>query len=378
MSGKRDYYDILGVQKGTSKDEIKKAYRKIAMQHHPDRNPDNKESEAIFKEASVAADVLLNDEKRTKYDQFGHAGVDGSSGGFGGGQGFSDFGDLGDIFGDLFGDILGGGRRSSGGRRRSYGKPGADLQTTMNISFKEATFGIEKELKIQRKVVCTACSGSGSADGAGPSTCDGCNGYGEVRRQQGFFTMASPCPKCRGTGQIITNPCKKCNGDGRVSKQVTLEVKVPAGIDDGQRLKLAGEGDSGVKGGQSGDLYVIIAVDDHEFFKREEYDVMCTVPISFSQAALGATIEVPTLSGKVEMKIPSGTQSGKKMRLKGKGINKLTGYGIGDQVIDIQVETPTKLCSEQERLFRELEEYSNKSCNPMSVGFLDKVKNLFQ
>ncbi|GAB4016309.1 MAG: molecular chaperone DnaJ [Bdellovibrio sp.] len=372
---KRDYYEVLGVQRGAAKEDIKRAYRKLAMQYHPDRNPNNKDAEAKFKEASEAAEVLLDDEKKRRYDQFGHAGVDGMGGGFGGGGFSGDFADLGDIFGDIFGDILGGGRRRGG--RRSSGRPGADLQMEVNISFKEAAFGVSKTIHVQRQVQCEECSGSGAQKGSGPTTCDMCQGMGEVRRQQGFFTVATTCPKCQGSGQMIKDPCKSCHGQGRKKKRVELEVKIPAGIDEGQRLKLSNEGDAGVMGGPNGDLYVQIKIDEHEIFERDGFDVHCRVPISFSQAALGAEIEVPTLDGKVMVKIPEGVQSGEKMRLRSKGITKLGGYGQGDQIITIHVETPTKLSSEQKDLFKKLAALENNS-NPMSRGFFDKVKELFQ
>lgn len=377
MSTKRDYYEILGVQKGSSKDEIKKAYRKLAMQYHPDKNPDNKEAEAKFKEASEAAEVLLDDDKKARYDQFGHAGVNGQ-GGFGGG-GFQqgDFGDFGDIFGDIFGDMLGGrGGRGRGGRR-STGRPGDDLQMGIDIDFSEAAFGCEKTISLTKNVKCDTCNGSGAKAGSSPTTCDYCNGHGEVRRQQGFFTVSSTCPKCNGSGQMIKDPCGTCHGQGKKKKKVDLQVKVPAGIDQGQRLKLSNEGDAGSNGGPNGDLYVVINIRPHEIFERDEFDVHCTVPISFSKAALGAEMEVPTLSGKVALKIPAGTQSGVKMRLKGKGIQRLGGYGVGDQIVTVHVETPTKLTSEQKELFQRLAEVDENS-NPMSRGFFDKVKDLFQ
>jgi molecular chaperone DnaJ len=367
---KRDYYDILGVDKSSSKDEIKKAYRKLALKYHPDRNPDNDEAEAKFKEASEAADVLLNDEKKQRYDQFGHAGVDGQGFG-GGGAGFNDFGDLGDIFGDIFGDFLGGGRRRGGGRSR--GRPGNDLQMPIDLTFEEAAFGVEKEVSVSKFVNCEPCGGTGGKS----NTCDMCQGMGEVRRQQGFFTMASTCPKCQGTGQMITDPCSSCNGQGRNKKKVDLAVKVPAGIDAGQRLKLTGEGDSGQNGGHSGDLYVVVNIKEHEFFERDGFDIHCKVPISFSQAALGAELEVPTLEGKVAVKVPAGTQSGKRMRLKGKGIQKLGGYGLGDQILTVHVETPTKLTSEQREIFEKLGGMEGEGCNPMSRGFFDRVRDLF-
>lgn len=377
MSTKRDYYEILGVQKNSSKDDIKKAYRKLAMQFHPDRNPDNKEAEAKFKEASEAADVLLDDEKKARYDQFGHAGVNGQ--GFGGGAGGfqGDFGDFGDIFGDIFGDMLGGGRGRRGGAGRSRGRPGDDLQMGIDIDFSEAAFGCEKIIPITKNVKCDTCNGSGAKAGSSPTSCDYCHGHGEVRRQQGFFTVSSTCPKCQGSGQMIKDPCGACSGAGKKKKKVDLQVKVPAGIDQGQRLKLSQEGDAGTQGGPNGDLYVVINIKPHEIFERDEFDVHCMVPISFSQAALGAEMEVPTLAGKVALKIPAGTQSGVKMRLKGKGIQRLGGYGQGDQIVTVHVETPTKLSNEQKELLKRLSELDHNS-NPMSRGFFDKVKDLFQ
>jgi len=375
---KRDLYEVLGVDKGAGKDEIKKAYRKLAMKYHPDRNPDNAEAEAKFKEASSAAEVLLDENKKSRYDQFGHAGVDGQGGGGFGGQQGGDFGDLGDIFGDIFGDILGGGRRGGGGRRRSAARPGNDLQMSVAVEFSEAAFGCEKTIQITRLADCGTCHGSGAKEGSKPVTCDMCGGMGEVRRQQGFFTVSQTCPKCQGSGQSISDPCGKCHGDGRSRKKTDLSVKVPAGIDHGQRLKLSGEGDAGIKGGPGGDLYVVIDIQDHELFERDGFDVHCTIPISFSKAALGADIEVPTLDGKVSVKVPAGTQAGKKMRLKGKGIQRLGGYGQGDQIMHIHVETPQKLSKEQEELFQKLSEFDNESSNPMSRGFFEKVKDLFQ
>lgn len=382
MSGKRDYYEVLGVAKGASKDEIKKAYRKLAMQYHPDKNPGNAEAEAKFKEASHAADILMDDQKRSMYDRMGHAAEQGGMGGGGfQGGGFSgDFGDLGDIFGDIFGDILGGqrGRGSRGGARRSRAQAGDDLQTEIIVTFEEAAFGVEKEIQINRSVACETCHGSGAKKGSGPVTCDMCQGHGEVRRQQGFFTIAQPCPKCHGTGQTIKEVCETCHGRGKNKKKEKLSVKVPAGIDEGQRLKLSGQGDTGLNGGPSGDLFVLIHIQEHEFFKRDEFDVICEVPISFSQAAMGTEIEVPTLGGRVSMKIPEGTQSGQKMKLRNKGITKLGGYGFGDQIITIHVETPTKLSKEQRELFARLSELEQNSSNPMTKGFFDRVRELFQ
>lgn len=379
MSQKRDYYEVLGVSKTATKDEIKKAYRKLAMQYHPDKNPGNAEAEAKFKECSHAADILMDDQKRSMYDRMGHSAEQGGmgGGGFGGFQG-GDFGDLGDIFGDIFGDILGGQRRGGRGRSRSRAQGGDDLQTEMFVKFEEAAFGVEKELHIHRSAQCDTCHGSGAKKGSGPTTCDMCQGHGEVRRQQGFFTIAQPCPKCQGSGQMIKDPCETCHGKGRTKKKEKLSVKVPAGIDEGQRLKLSGQGDAGVNGGPAGDLYVLIHLQEHEFFKRDEYDVLCEVPISFSQAALGCEIEVPTLGGRVAMKIPEGTQAGQKMKLRNKGITKLGGYGFGDQIITIHVETPTKLNKEQREIFKSLQEMEQNSSNPMTKGFFDRVRELFQ
>lgn len=355
---KRDFYEVLGVDKNADKDAIKKAYRKLAMKYHPDRNPDDKDAEAKFKEASEAAEILLDENKRSRYDQFGHAGVDGQSGfGAGGFQG-GDFGDLGDIFGDLFGDVFGGGSRRRGGGR-SRGRRGEDMQMHIDVTFEEAAFGCEKEVSLVRNIV---------KEGTTPQTCSTCNGHGEIRRQQGFFTIAQTCPYCQGSGEIAE----------KVKKKVKLSVKVPAGIDHGQRLKLSGEGDLGSNGGPNGDLYVQILIAEHEFFERDHFDVHCEVPITFSQAALGAKVEVPTLNGKVEMTIPTGTQSGKRMRLKGKGIEKLGGYGQGDQIITVTVETPSKLTDEQREIFQRLAELEESKCNPSSHGFFEKVREFFQ
>lgn len=358
MSGKKDYYQVLSVAKGASKEEIKKAYRKLAMQHHPDRNPNNPQAEALFKEASEAAEVLLNDEKKARYDQFGHAGVDGMAGGGGGGFRGGDFGDLGDIFGDIFGEFMGGGGgQGRGGRRRSQGRKGDDLEVEVSVSFSEAAFGIEKELSFVKDVM---------KEGTTAKTCQACGGQGEIRKQQGFFIMAQTCYQCGGTGEVVQTTKKK----------TSLSVKIPAGIDDGQRLRVSGEGQPGVKGGPSGDLYVHVLVQTHELFKRDQQDVYCDVPISFSQAALGAEIEVPTLAGKVKLVIKPGTQSGQRQRLKGKGIARLDGRGIGDQIITLVLETPVDLTAEQRELFVKLQESEQKQ--PIAKGFFDKVKELFQ
>ena len=375
---KRDYYDILGLSRSASKDDIKKNYRKLAMRYHPDKNPGDTTAETKFKEASEAAEVLLNDQKRQAYDQFGHAGVSASGGRHGGAGGFSqDFPDLGDIFGDLFGDFMGRGR--SRRRGHSGGAPGNDLEMPLDISFEEAAFGKEKELSLPRYTSCRPCGGTGGKDGARPINCDMCRGHGEIRRQQGFFTVTAPCSKCHGTGHMVSVPCPSCHGRGRLKKTVNLSVKVPAGIDTDQRLKLSGEGDAGEMNGPHGDLFVRIRVREHSIFERDGEDVHCTVPVSFSQAALGAQVEVPTLTGKVSVNIPRGVQSGKKMRLKSKGIERLSASGYGDQIVTIHVETPTDLSKRQRDIFEELARLDgHQASHPMSKGFLDKVRELFQ
>ena len=375
---KQDYYDILGVSKSASKDDIKKSYRKLAMKHHPDRNPNDPRAESKFKEASEAASVLLDDSKKARYDQFGHAGVDGQAAGFGQGGGgfggFSDFGDFGDLFNSIFEEFGGGGRS----RRSSRARMGADLETAVRVSFEEAAFGVEKVINVGKMADCGTCGGSGAKAGTSAQSCKHCGGRGVVRRQQGFFTMETTCPICRGSGEVIVDKCSPCRGEGRVRKKNDLEVKIPAGIDDGQRLKLTGEGDCGAHGGPGGDLYVEIQIKPHELFERDGFNVHCTVPISFSQAALGAEMEVPTISGKVSFRIPAGTQSGKKMQLRGKGIGRLGAYGHGDQILHIHVETPTRLTGEQQEIFSQLAELEHKKCNPMSKGFFDRMRELFQ
>ena len=368
---KRDYYEVLGVGKNADKEQIKKAYRKLAMEHHPDRNPDNKQAELKFKEASEAAQVLLDQQKRSRYDQLGHAGMDGQAGN--GAGGFEGFSDLGDIFGDIFGDFFGHSKQQN---RRGYAHPGDDLQMNIHVDFKEAVFGAKKNISVRRNIPCNNCGGNGVRDGGRPSTCSTCGGAGEVRRQQGFFTMATTCPQCRGTGEMIKNPCHNCHGGGRVQKEVDLEVTIPGGIDEGQRLKLSREGDIGIGHAPSGDLYLVVNIEEHEIFTRDGFDIHCVLPISFSQAALGSEVKVPTLDGQVALRIPQGTQSGRKMRLKNKGIKHLGSYGQGDQIVQIHVETPTSLSSEQMELFRQLSHYDEKT-TPMGRSFFDKVKNLF-
>ncbi len=376
---KRDYYEILGVSRSASADELKKAYRKLAMQFHPDRNPGNKEAEEKFKEAAEAYEVLSDQQKRQAYDQFGHAGAQGFGGGpggmggfdFGGGGGFSS---INDVFGDIFGEVFGGGGGGGGGRSRS--RRGADLRYNLEIKFEEAAFGCEKVITIPKEVSCKTCQGSGAKPGTSPETCRTCKGSGEIRFQQGFFTLSKTCPDCSGAGSTIKNRCAECRGTGHMHEKVNLSVKVPAGIDSGQRLKLKGEGQPGERGAQSGDLYVVIDVRDHELFVRDGYDIQCTIPISFVQAALGAEIEVPTLEGAVKMKIPAACQNGKKFRLKGKGIAELSGSGRGDEIVTVFVEVPSKLSSEQKQLLEKFASLSGESF-PESQGFIRKMKEWF-
>lgn len=372
---KRDYYEILGVAKGTSGDELKKAYRKLALQFHPDRNPGDKKSEEKFKELSEAYEVLSDDKRRQMYDQFGHqASGQGGPGGFDYSQGFGGAGGFNDVFGDIFGDLFGSQRARGGGRRR--GRQGDDLTTSVDITFEEAAFGAEKVLNIQRAVACETCEGSGAKPGTKPETCGQCHGRGDVQFQQGFFSISRPCPRCHGSGQSIPNPCATCRGTGKTAKKSQIAVKIPAGVDTGQRLKLTGEGGAGENGGPAGDLYVSIQIAEHPIFERDEADVICEVPITFVQASLGAEIEVPTLEGRVKLNVPAGTQSHKVFRMKGKGIARLGSYGRGDQLIKIVVEVPSKLTSAQKQALQKFAEVSD-GAHPMNQGFFEKVRTLF-
>lgn len=368
MNGKRDYYELLGVNRNAGEEEIKKAYRKLALKHHPDRNPgDKQQAEEKFKEVSEAYQVLADPEKRAQYDQFGHAAF--GDGGLGRG-GFDFTSGFEDIFGDIFGEFFG-----SGTSRRRTRTRGEDLRYNLDISFEEAAFGSEKRIKIPRQGHCDTCHGSGCRPGSSPQTCPTCRGKGQVNYQQGFFTVSRTCNQCRGQGSIITNPCSSCNGAGRVRKLHTLSVKIPPGVDSGSRLKLRGEGESGVSGGPPGDLYVVIQVEPHPLFIRDGLDIICEVPISFAQTALGADIDVPTLEGKVKMKIPPGTQSGRVFRLKGKGMRDVQGYHQGDQHVRVVVETPTHLTPRQKELLKEFAALGGEE--PLAKGFFDKVKQIF-
>ncbi len=368
---KRDYYEILGVNRNASDTEIKKAYRRLAIKYHPDKNPGDKPAEDKFKELSEAYAVLSDGQKRAIYDQYGHAGM--NSGGFSSG-GF-DFGGspFEDIFGDIFGDVFSGGSR----RGSSRGRRGDDLRYNLTISFEDAAFGAEKTLQLPRKQTCESCDGSGARKGTRVQSCNTCRGAGQVRFQQGFFTMTRPCPDCRGEGKIIADPCPDCHGSGLIKKKRSLSLKIPAGVETDTRLKLNSEGEAGSQGGRPGDLYVVITVEDHPIFEREGHDVICEVPISFVQAALGCEIEVPTLEGKVSLKVPTGTQSGKIFKLTGKGIVSLQGYGRGDQMVILRVEVPTKLDARQRELLEEFAAVSGENIHPLGKGFLDKVKELF-
>ena len=369
MNGKKDYYELLGVQRSAGEDDIKKAYRKLALKYHPDRNPGDKQAEDKFKQVSEAYQVLSDPQKRAQYDQFGHAAF-GDSGPFAGGFDFT--AGFEDIFGDIFGEFFGAGTS----RRRSRGR-GEDLRYNLSLSFEEAVSGTEKKIKVPRHGTCETCRGTGARPGTAPQTCPTCRGRGQVSFQQGFFSVSRTCNQCHGQGTIISDPCPTCGGAGRVRKMHTLSVKIPPGVDTGSRLKLRGEGELGAGGGPAGDLYVVIHVEPHPIFVRDQLDIICDVPISFVQAALGAEIDVPTLDGKVKMKIPAGTQSGKVFRLKGKGVRDVQGYHQGDQHVRVTVETPTHLTSRQKELLKEFAAISGEEVNPLSKGFFDKVRELF-
>ncbi|HMH06852.1 MAG TPA: molecular chaperone DnaJ [Terriglobales bacterium] len=368
-NGKRDYYEVLGVARGATDQEIKSAYRKLALQFHPDRNPNNPDAEEKFKQASEAYGVLADGEKRAVYDRYGHAGL----GGGGGAQGF-DANDLGDIFGDFFGlgEIFGGGTR-----KRSRTQRGADLREDINLEFEEAVFGAETKVTVRRHESCEECRGSGAAAGKAPVTCRSCAGRGQVRYQQGFFSIARTCPTCQGTGSVITDPCSKCKGEGRVLRQRTVDAKVPAGVEDGTRIRFSGFGEGGLHGGPPGDLYVVLHVKEHPFFEREGNNLHCVIPISFTQAALGAEISVPTLEGEHVLKVPDGTQSGTTLRIRGKGVPVLNGHGKGDLFVEARVQTPGKLNKRQRELLQELEGLTQVENRPQRRTLLGKVKDIF-
>jgi len=365
---KRDYYEVLGINRDASEDEIKKNYRKLAMEHHPDRNPDNPKSEGRFKEAKEAYEILSDPNKREAYDQYGHAGVDPSMAKSGSAQGFSD------TFGDIFGDIFGG----HGGRSNVYS--GADLRYNMEISLEQAAHGTETKIRIPTMEACEICHGSGAKSGTTPITCPSCNGHGQVRMQQGFFSIQQTCPKCHGSGKFVASPCIKCSGAGRVKQQKTLLVKIPAGVDENDRIRLSGEGEDGVNGGPPGDLYVVINLTPHSVFQRDHNDLHCEMPISFTTAALGAEIEIPTIDGYAKIKVPAETQSGKIFRLRGKGIKGVRSRAHGDLLCHMVVETPIKLTTRQKELFHELEALNQEDSSrhsPRTKSWMNKVHEFF-
>lgn len=373
---KRDYYEVLGVSRDASVDEIKKAYRKLARQYHPDANPNDQNAEEKFKEISEAYVILCDPEKRANYDRFGHAGVNGQGfEGFGGG-GFGDFGGLGDIFEMFFG---------GGARRRTGPERGSDVRVDLELNLKEAAFGLEREIKVPRVETCSTCGGSGAAAGTKPKTCSACDGKGQVQFAQstpfGRIVQSRSCDRCHGTGQIIEKPCPTCRGAGQVRKTRSLKVKVPPGVDSGSRLRLAGEGEAGTRGGPSGDLYVYIHVKPHRIFRREEDDLICEIPISFVQAALGDEIDVPTLEGDTKLKIPEGTQTGTIFRMKGKGVPHVSGFGRGDQHFVVKVETPVRLSDKQKELLKEFASLGGpQQQSPGAAGeksFFEKMKDAF-
>jgi molecular chaperone DnaJ len=368
---KADYYEVLGVSRDCSESELKTAYRKLAMQFHPDRNPGNAKAEEKFKEASEAYGVLSDADKRAAYDRFGHAST---SAGFGGNGPFADAADLGDIFGDLFGEMFGGG---GGQRRGSRVQRGEDLRFDITIEFEDAVFGKETEIKVRRRENCAACHGAGTTSGRGPTVCAQCQGRGQLRYQQGFFSVARACANCGGTGTVITDPCTTCRGETRIAREFPMKVKVPAGVEDGTRIRYSGEGEAGRFGGPRGDLYVVLTVRPHDFFERDGYDLHCVVPISFPQAALGAEIQIPGLDGEVALRVAEGTQSGKEFRIRNHGVPHLNAGGRGDLLVEVMVQTPKKLSRTQRELVRQLADSMAIENKPASRNMLNKMKDLF-
>ena len=372
---KMDYYEVLQVERTASDTELKASYRRLAMQYHPDRNPNNPDAEEKFKACSEAYQVLSDPDKRAAYDRYGHAGVGAGAAGnpFAGGSPFAQ-GDLGDIFGDLFGEMFNMGVR---GGRASRAQRGRDIKFDLRLEFEEAVFGIEREITIRRAEACNDCTGTGSEGGRQPETCQQCGGRGQIRTQQGFFSVARTCPVCSGTGSIVRHPCKACRGDGRVQREHKILVKVPAGVENETRIRYAGEGDAGKWGGPNGDLYVLLEVRAHKFFERDGDDLHCVMPISFPQAALGTELEIETLHGPEMLKVPEGTQSGKEFRLRSKGVPHLNAHGRGDLIVEVRVQTPAKLTKQQKELMRQLGESMKVDNVPQSRGLFDKVKEMF-
>jgi molecular chaperone DnaJ len=378
---KRDFYEVLGVSRGASADEIKKAYRGKAKELHPDRNKDNPEAEAQFKEVNEAYECLKDEQKKAAYDRFGHAAFEGGMGGgprggARGGYGQGDFASaFSDVFEDLFGDFMGG--RPGGGGGRSRAQRGSDLRYNLRVTLEEAYKGVQKSINVPTSVACTACNGTGAEGGAEPQTCPTCSGMGKVRASQGFFTVERTCPTCGGAGQTIKNPCKSCHGAGRLEKERQLAVNIPAGVETGTRIRLAGEGEAGLRGGPAGDLYIFIEVREHALFQRDGVHLFCRVPVAMTVAAMGGEVEVPTIDGgRSRVKVPAGTQTGKQMRLRGKGMPALRGGGIGDMLIEVAVETPVNLTSKQRELLKEFERLSEDN-NPEGSTFFSKVRNFW-
>ncbi len=376
---KRDFYEVLGLSKGASADEIKKAYRRKAKELHPDRNADNPDAESQFKEAGEAYEILKDAEKKAAYDRYGHAAFEGGMGGGGRGpSGMGGQGDFGSAFSDIFDDLFGnmGGQRGGGGGNRA--QRGNDLRYNLRVTLEEAFSGLQKTITVPTSVGCGSCNGTGAEGGSEPQTCPTCSGMGKVRAQQGFFTVERTCPTCNGMGQTIKDPCKSCHGQGRVEKEKSLSVNIPAGVETGTRIRLAGEGEAGMRGGPTGDLYLFIEVRDHELFEREGNHLFCRVPVSMAKAAMGGDIEVPTIDGgRSRVKIPAGSQSGRQMRLRAKGMPALRGGGPGDMFIEMAVETPVNLTSRQKELLREFEELASDN-NPQSSSFFNSVKSFWE
>jgi molecular chaperone DnaJ len=370
---KADYYEVLGVSREASDQELKSAYRKQALKYHPDRNPGNHEAEEKFKEASEAYQVLSDGDKRAAYDRYGHAGVNGQASGFGGGP-FAGGVDIGDIFGEMFGEMFNVGGASQRSARQQRGD---DLRFDLTIDFEDAFFGTETEVRIRRLETCLACNGRGSASGRGPTTCTQCQGRGQIRYQQGFFSVARACGACGGTGSVIGNPCHTCRGETRVTNEFKLTVKVPPGVEDGTRIRYAGEGDAGRSGGPRGDLYVVLAIRPHDFFERDGYNLHCVIPISFPQAALGAEFEIPGIDGPVNLKIPEGSQSGREVRVRGRGVPYLNDKGSGDLIVKLIVQIPKKLSRAQRELVAKLAESLTVENRPTSPSLIEKMKDLF-
>jgi molecular chaperone DnaJ len=376
MASKRDYYEILGVPRTANEGELKRAYRVMAKKFHPDANPGDKSAEDKFKEVNEAYEVLKDGKKKGAYDQFGHAGVNAGAGGGPGGSGFSDFGDMGDMFSEIFEGFFGGAQGRSRGGTQSRARRGSDLRYDLSIDFMDSAHGTEVNLEVPRMETCDSCQGTGAKVGTKKKSCSACQGTGQVRMSQGFFSVMRTCPTCQGEGHVIEQPCMACRGEGRKRTIRKITVKIPTGVDTGSRLKISGEGEAGINGGPRGDLHIVIQVEPHILFAREDEDVLCEVPIPLTTAVLGGEIEVPTLNGRVTMKIPSGTQTGKTFRMRGKGFPNLRGLGTGDQLVTVLVETPPKLNNKQAALLKEFEKLTGNDTYPAVKQFLDAIKRL--